>query len=251
MEATDKLHIGTSGWHYEAWKGPFYPEEMTAEDFLGYYVDHFQTVEINNTFYQLPEEETFAEWRTTAPDGFIFSVKASQYITHMKKLKDPEGPVSNFLGTIEALGDKLGPVLFQLPPHWNFDKQRLKSFLAVLPGDLRCAFEFRDESWFNEEAYSLLEKHDAAFCIYHLAGRLSPKRITSDLVYIRLHGPEGAYQGQYGDDALSQWSSDLRRWAEDGREVFCYFDNDEAGYAAQDAQRLEEMIVESPADSSS
>jgi len=245
------IHIGTSGWHYDAWRGPFYPQDMTAEDFLGYYADRFQTVEINSTFYQLPEEGTFAQWHSTVPDGFVFAVKANQYITHMKKLKDPEEPVSNFLGRVDALRDKLGPVLFQLPPRWNFNKERLERFLQTLPDDLECAFEFRDESWFNEEAYSLLEKHNAAFCIYHLAGRLSPKRVTSDLVYLRLHGPGGPYQGQYSDEELGQWSKDLSQWAGEGREVFCYFDNDEAGYAAQDAQRLKQTVAQSNADSTS
>jgi len=251
MPVADRIHIGTSGWHYEHWKGPFYPEDMSTDDFLGYYADRFQTVEINNTFYQLPERETVVQWRRTVPESFIFAVKANQYITHMKKLKDPEEPVSNFLARIQALEEKLGPVLFQLPPHWNFNKERLESFLESLPHDLECAFEFRDESWFNEDAYSLLAKHNAAFCIYHLAGRLSPKRLTSDLVYVRLHGPESPYQGQYSDDALSEWSNDLRQWAEDGRGVFCYFDNDEAGYAAQDAQTLMQTVVQSNPDSAS
>jgi uncharacterized protein YecE (DUF72 family) len=185
------IYIGTSGWHYDSWRGPFYPEDMQAEDFLGYYAARFQTVEINNTFYQLPGTDTFVRWSDTVPAGFIFAVKASQYITHMKKMKDPEEPLTNFLGRVETLGAKLGPVLFQLPPRWHFDEERLLSFLRVLPEAHQYAFEFRDPSWFNEEAYSLLEKHNAAFCIYDLAGRTSPERITSDFAYVRLHGPDG------------------------------------------------------------
>jgi uncharacterized protein YecE (DUF72 family) len=249
MPGLDMIHIGTSGWHYGHWKGPFYPEDMSTEDFLGYYADRFQTVEINNTFYQLPERETVVHWRRTVPDDFIFAVKANQYITHMKKLKDPEEPVSNFLENIQALEDKLGPILFQLPPHWNFDRERLESFLEALPQGLKYAFEFRDPSWFNDEAYALLERHNAAFCIYHLHGDLSPKRITSDLVYVRLHGPVGRYQGKYNDDELRSWSGDLSGWAEDGKDVYCYFDNDEAGYAAENAQRLMQMVAQTDSDS--
>ncbi len=250
VEKPNLVHIGTSGWHYDHWKGPFYPKGLPAEDLLAYYADHFQTVEINNTFYQLPEVKTLTKWRLRVPSGFIFAVKASRYITHRKKLKDTEEPVANFLERIAVLEDKLGPILFQLPPHWNFNSQRLESFLQTLPAQHKYAFEFRDPSWFDDEAYSILEEHDAAFCIYHLAGRLSPKKTTSNLVYVRLHGPVGTYVGHYGAEELEGWAATLSEWAKQGKQVYCYFNNDEAGYATQDARQLLAMMKKQNSSSS-
>jgi uncharacterized protein YecE (DUF72 family) len=209
---------------------------------LRYYADRFDTVELNNTFYQLPQEKTLAQWKDTVPDGFIFSVKASRYITHMKKLKDPHQSVPPLLERTRALKDKLGPFLFQLPPRWSINPERLDSFLDSLPKNLTCTFEFRDPSWFDPRTYRILEKHDAAFCIYHLAGRLSPREITAELVYVRLHGPGEAYQGKYDEETLSQWTERFLAWVADGKEVYCYFDNDEAGYAVQNAAQLREMV---------
>lgn len=241
MKRRTVIHIGTSGWHYEHWKGVFYPEGVSGDGLLGYYTGKFHTVELNNTFYQLPRETTLRHWRDMAPVGFIFSVKASRYITHMKKLKDPEEPLSNFLGRIEALGDRLGPILFQLPPRWRSNPERLSSFLKILPEGFRYAFEFRDPSWFKGEVYAMLREHGAAFCIFDLAGMLSPRETTAEFVYVRLHGPAGAYQGQYDDATLADWAGTFSRWSKKGHEVFCYFDNDEAGYAARDALRLREL----------
>ena len=242
MAKRELIHIGTSGWHYEHWKGPFYPEDLSKQDFLDYYAEHFHTVEINNSFYQLPSEKALIRWRDSVPPGFIFAVKASRYITHMKKLKDPEEPVSVFLERISILGEKLGPILFQLPPKWNFNHRRLEAFLEGLHPGYRYAFEFRDPSWFDATAYDALGKHGATFCIYDFSGRLSPKKVTSGLIYIRLHGPSGPYQGQYGTDELAGWADDLLSWAKEGKEIYCYFDNDQAGYAAQDALRLKAMM---------
>jgi uncharacterized protein YecE (DUF72 family) len=236
------IHIGTSGWHYDDWRGPFYPEDMPPEDFLRYYGKHFQTVEINNSFYQLPRKETFEMWRETVPPGFAFAVKGSRYITHMKKLKDPEKSVGKFLERVEALGEKLGPILFQLPPRWKLNPERLRAFLEALPGKYRYAFEFRDLSWFSDKIYWILKEHGAAFCIYELAGTLSPKEITAEFIYVRLHGPKGPYEGQYGSQLLAGWAGDFAAWRRQKKEIFCYFDNDQAGYAAKDAIRLQEMI---------
>ena len=242
MKGQSSIHIGTSGWPSAHWKGPFYPDDLSPEEFLVYYAERFHTVEINNSFYRLPEAKTFKDWRDTTPAGFIFTVKASRYVTHMKKLKDPEAPISTLLERAGSLGNTLGPILFQLPPRWHFNLERLASFLKSLPRDHRYAFEFRDPSWFDPQTYRVLEARDAAFCIYELAGRLSPKEVTADFVYIRLHGPKGPYQGQYGTKVLSGWAGAISAWVRQGKEVFCYFDNDEAGYAAQDALKLQEMI---------
>jgi uncharacterized protein YecE (DUF72 family) len=242
MKDRGRIHIGTSGWHYGHWKGPFYPEDLPSQKMLAFYAEQFHAAEINNTFYQLPEKETFVQWRGTVPKDFLFAVKASRYITHMKKLKDPQEPVATFLERVAALEDRLGPVLFQLPPRWRCNIERLRAFLKALPGGFRYAFEFRDESWFNAEVYKALAEFGASFCIYDLAGRLSPKEITSELIYIRLHGPDGAYQGEYGPSALSGWAGAFAGWTRQGKEIFCFFDNDQAGYAAKDALLLQKMI---------
>jgi uncharacterized protein YecE (DUF72 family) len=215
---------------------------MPKGDWLDFYVGQFRTVEVNNTFYQLPEEATLRTWRNTAPEGFVFAVKASRYITHMKKLKDPEEAVDTFLSRVETLDQYLGPVLFQLPPNWYFDGERLASFLEALPPGQRYAFELRDPDWLNEEAYGLLADHGAAFCIYDFHGRQSPKKVTADFVYVRLHGPYGPYRGTYDTETLAGWAGAFSTWRDQGKDVYCYFDNDEAGYAVQNGMELQAML---------
>jgi uncharacterized protein YecE (DUF72 family) len=237
-------HIGTSGWHYDHWEGPFYPSGLPDEDFLEYYAGCFGTAEINNSFYRLPEKETLLRWRDAVPEDFVFSVKASRYLTHMKKLKDPEEPLYRLLDRVSALEDKLGPILFQLPPRWGSNPERLESFLEMLPGDQRYAFEFRDPGWFDDENYELLRSHGTSFCVYDLDGKTSPKEITADFAYVRLHGPDGPYRGRYGAQRLAGRAGTFSAWRKKGLEVYCYFANDEAGYASQDALRLRQMITE-------
>jgi uncharacterized protein YecE (DUF72 family) len=242
MKTEKLIFIGTSGWYYPHWKGPFYHTDTKQKDFLAYYIKYFHTVEINNSFYQLPAQTTFKLWRQTVPDNFVFAVKASRFITHMKKLKDPHKTTPNFFERVDTLAEKLGPILFQLPPRWKGNPDRLKSFLKALPKKYKYSFEFRDPTWFNEDIYQLLAKYNAAFCIYEFDRRLSPKKVTADFVYIRLHGPHGPYQGQYNQKVLSKWAQDILRWVREKKKVFCYFDNDQAGYAAKDAIKLQEMI---------
>jgi uncharacterized protein YecE (DUF72 family) len=236
------IHIGTSGWHYNHWQGPFYPEDLAKSDFLRYYRQKFQTVEINNSFYQLPKEKTLIDWRETVSGDFLFAVKASRYITHLKKLTDTQEPVQRLLARIKLLAEKLGPVLFQLPPNFRFNAARLETFLQALPRDCRYALEFRDPSWLNPKTCRLLSDHQAAFCIYEFAGRCSPQEVTTDFVYIRLHGPGGACQGSYDLARLSEWARAISAWALQGKEVFCYFNNDQAGYAAQNALTLQNLL---------
>ena len=237
------IHIGTSGWHYMHWKGPFYPKDIRPKDFLSYYVRCFSTAEINNSFYKLPEEKTLAAWHDAVPSHFIFSVKANRYITHMKKLKDPEESLSRFLDRVDTLGSKLGPILFQLPPNWNCNLNRLRAFLEALPKRYRSVFEFRDPRWFVPEVYELLSQHQAALCIFDLQQSVSPKELTANFVYIRLHGPSTKrYEGQYDIQTLAGWAGAFSTWARQGREIFCYFDNDQQGFAPQDANKLEEML---------
>lgn len=240
-----RIHIGTSGWHYKHWHGPFYPEVMRAERLLPFYARHFHTVEVNNSFYKLPSEETFATWRDTSPEGFLFAVKASRFITHMKKLKvEPGQGLFPLLERVDVLGPKLGPILFQLPPLWRFNAERLSTFLESLPLGHRYTFEFRDHSWLNEEAYALLRAHGAAYCLYDIAGFMSPSVVTADFVYVRLHGPipGAAYHGSYSMEALSRWADDCLAWAAEGRDVYVYFDNDIGGHAVHDALRLQGMV---------
>jgi uncharacterized protein YecE (DUF72 family) len=236
------IRIGTSGWHYNHWRGPFYPEGLPAAGMLEFYVERFNTVEINNSFYHLPTEPALEQWKKTAPKGFLFAVKASRFITHMKKLKDPEASFEKFFNRVVVLGRKLGPILFQLPPRWHSDPQRLDEFLGCLPERLRYAFELRDPTWFNDEIDAVLSKHRAAFCMYDFDRRQSPRTVTTDFVYIRLHGPEGKYAGSYSPHALAGWASAITAWDASGKDVYCYFDNDQAGYAAADALRLKELV---------
>jgi len=243
MAGLENIHIGTSGWHYDSWVGAFYPEGLPKSDFLAYYSRHFHTVEINNSFYQLPKSETLTAWRKAVPKGFLFAVKASRYITHMKKLKDAKEALTSLLKRVDALGDKLGPILFQLPPRWRFNPERFYDFLEILPTNYRYAFEFRDTSWMDPAAYEALNMVGAAFCIYDLAGYASPKEITADFIYVRLHGPADAYKGSYHVSTLSGWAGAFSTWVDMGNQVFCYFDNDEAGYAAQNALKLQEMLA--------
>ncbi|MBD3378972.1 MAG: DUF72 domain-containing protein [Candidatus Omnitrophica bacterium] len=241
MAENGQVHIGTSGWHYDHWKKNFYPEGVNNGAMLDYYAEKLDSVEINNAFYRLPEKKTFRAWAGKVPRDFIFSVKASRYITHMKKLRTVKRPVNKVLNTVKALGGKLGPILFQLPPRWKKNTSRLEHFLSLLPEENRYAFEFRDPSWFSDDVYDALREKNAAFCIYHLAGRMSPKILTGDFAYIRLHGPKGAYKGRYTGGDLAGWAGAISAWRRNGNDVYCYFDNDQKGYAAENAVELHGM----------
>jgi len=237
------IRIGTSGWHYDHWVGPFYPDGTKAAAFLALYAEQFAAAEINNTVYQLPSADTLAHWRDTVAGDFAFTAKASRYITHMKKLKDPATSTARFFERIAALEPKLGPLLFQLPPRWRLDLGRLEAFLAALPARHRYVFEFRDESWWTDAVYAALARHGAAFCPFELADRRAPSPVTTDFVYVRLHGPAGAYQGSYDDAALAGWARQLRAWREAGLDAWVFFDNDEAGHAPANAARLYALVA--------
>ncbi len=238
-----EIRIGTSGWHYKHWVGNFYPERTPASEMLQHYVQAFDTVEINNSFYKLPAPGQFSRWKKATPKGFLFAVKGSRFLTHNKKLKDPENALENLMPRAEELGRKLGPILFQLPPKWRCNVERLDEFLNLLPKRHRYAFEFREPSWHCSEVLKVLHKHNAAYCIYELAGFSTQNEITADWTYIRLHGPGGKYQGSYSDETLERWVSLLEGWQKQLQAAFVYFDNDQAGYAAQDALRLKRMVV--------
>jgi uncharacterized protein YecE (DUF72 family) len=237
------VRIGTSGYHYKHWVGTFYPPKTPAAKMLGYYVQHFDTLELNNSFYRLPSIEAFEAWRDATPKNFVFAVKASRFITHNKKLKDPENALDNILPRAEHLRKKLGPVLFQLPPKWKINLERLEGLLQILPRERRYAFEFRELSWMTAEVNRLLEHYNAAFCIYELAGYHTPFDITADFAYIRLHGPgAGKYQGSYSHAKLREWARRIEEWSAKLKAIYIYFDNDQAGYAAQNALDLNQMV---------
>lgn len=237
-----RYFIGTSGWHYPHWRGFFYPENLPTTRWLEYYARIFDTVEINRSFYRLPTEDAVRAWRTGTPREFVFAVKASRYLTHMKKLTDPRPHLATFLKSIRGLGAKRGPLLFQLPPHWHCDVGRLAAFLKALPRSVECAFEMRDPSWHVAEVYTLLERHNAAFCVYDLAGFTAPPVVTADFAYVRLHGPAYAYGGSYTRRALSTWARRIRSWT-GLRDVYVYFDNDEAAYAVDNARTLRGILT--------
>lgn len=237
------IYIGTAGWHYSHWKGPFYPKKIPQKQFLSYYAQHFSTVEINRTFYSLPERTVFQKYAQTVPRSFLFSVKASRFITHVKKLKDPKEPLHRFFKSVSGLKEHLGPILFQLPPHWKVNLDRLHAFLKALPKDHRSTFEFRDPSWLTEEIYALLKQYRAALCLYEFESYMTPKIATTDFIYVRLHGPKrSAYQGRYPLATLRKWATFFRKEMKKGNDVYCYFDNDESGYAPINALEIIDLL---------
>jgi uncharacterized protein YecE (DUF72 family) len=240
---TCDIRIGTSGYHYKHWQGFFYPKKISSDEMLGFYSRQFDSVEVNNSFYRLPTDAAFDSWRQLTPANFVFAVKASRFLTHLKKLKDPESALEKLLPRASRLSHKLGPILFQLPPRWRVNPGRLEALLEALPTDLRCAFEFRDESWIRPDINKLLARFHAAFCIYELAGYHSPLTITSDFAYVRLHGPGlGKYQESYSTSRLRRWDRQVKEWAKHLAAIHIYFDNDQAGYAAQNALSLKQMV---------
>jgi uncharacterized protein YecE (DUF72 family) len=241
-----KVYIGTSGWHYKHWRGTFYPPDLKSSQHFEYYSRCFNTVEVNNSFYKLPQKSTFTAWGEAAPDNFLFAVKGSRFITHAKKLKVEPGSISMFFEHTRALKHKCGPILFQLPPHWKVNAERLEEFLRHLPADFRYAVEFRNSTWYTKEVYNILRKYDVMFCIYELDGHTSPLEVTASGVYIRLHGPGAKYQGSYSDEVLGNWADRIQRWARGGRDVYLYFDNDQEGFAAFNAGTLLQMLKISP-----
>ncbi len=234
--------VGTSGWIYPHWKGVFYPLGLSTREWLKFYSSHFHTVEVNNSFYRLPSEETFRKWSQITPPDFLFSVKASRFITHVKKLKVDYKPVELFIERAKLLGPKLGPILFQLPPDWSCNVGRLEAFLELLPGDLAYTFEFRNESWFNPRVYSLLEKKGVALCLISLPGFLCPVKVTASFVYIRMHGSGVVYGGLYGPEELNYWAQLAKNFLREGLDLYVYFNNDAFGFAVRNAAEFFKML---------
>ncbi len=239
MAGQGQLRVGTSGYQYDHWRGTLYPGDAPKAHWFNLYAERFDTVEINNTFYHLPAAKTFDAWRARAPEGFRYALKYSRYGSHLKHLKDPEQHVDRFVGRAERLGAHLGPILVQLPPGWKLDMARLNAFLAALPKRLRWALEVRHEAWLCDAVYDALHQHGVALCIHDLlAGH--PCEQTADWTYLRFHGSanERKYSGSYPHQTLAAVARRISRWLDDGRDVYAYFNNDERGYAVDNALDL-------------
>jgi uncharacterized protein YecE (DUF72 family) len=255
-KARPALRIGCSGWQYKHWRGGFYPADLPTSRWFDHYARTFDTVEVNNSFYRLPSPETFARWRAAAPPGFLYAVKASRFLTHMKKLKDPATPLDLFFEGARHLGETLGPVLYQLPPRWPLNPDRLRQFLEALDAiqgpaagvqgaarlPVRHVMEFRDPTWYDERALALLRAHDVALCLHDMAGSATGTIGGSPFVYVRFHGAT-KYAGRYEDERLDAWADWLSARWRDGCDVFAYFNNDVGGHAPRDAIRLRERML--------
>jgi uncharacterized protein YecE (DUF72 family) len=237
------IRIGCSGWQYSHWRGRFYPADLPNERWLEHYAATFETVELNNSFYRLPEADTFAAWGRRAPDGFLFAVKASRYLTHLKRLREPREPLNRLWSRAERLGEHLGPMLYQLPPRWRPDLDRLGQFVAALPAGRRQAIEFRDASWYRPEVLAILEDGNVALCFHDMHGSATRPEPLGPFVYVRFHGAIGKYRGGYSAQKLSAWATRMVDWADAGRPVFAYFNNDAGANAVRDAARLRDMIA--------
>ena len=234
--------IGTSGYVYRHWRaGVFYPPGLRQRDELAWYAEQYRTVELNNPFYRLPEASTFRRWREAVPPDFRFAVKASRFITHVKRLKEPAEPVALLLERVSELKDALGPILFQLPPDFHLDHDRLAAFLDVLPAGIEWTIEFRHPSWQRREVYDLLGRHGVALCV-PVGGRVQPDLVTTAaFAYVRMHAGAGP-GGGFTDDQLRAWAGRVRGLRQAGKHVYVYFNNDWEGHAVRDAARLRTLL---------
>jgi uncharacterized protein YecE (DUF72 family) len=230
--------IGTSGWHYPHWRGGLYPAKLPSGAWLGYYGKRFCTTEINNAFYRLPERSTFETWAAAVPDDFVFAVKASRYLTHVRRLREPSEPVTRLIERAAGLGPKLGPILLQLPPNLQIDLDALDAVLRAFPAGTKVAVEFRHASWFVPPTRALLEAHGSAWCLTDRGGRKSAAWRTADWGYLRLHGGLGSPPSCYGRSALRSWAEQLAELWPDPSTLFVYFNNDGHGCAVRDAHRF-------------
>jgi uncharacterized protein YecE (DUF72 family) len=238
-----RILIGTSGWSYSSWRGPFFPKELMLKHHLQYYGTQFLTTELNGVFYRTPSEEAVRGWRESTPDDFVFAWKASRFITHWKRLT---GKSRNSLALMETrlriLGPKTGPTLFQLPERFQCNRERLASFIKLLKPNHRYAFEFRHSSWYEGSIFDLLRDNDISLCLSDHHDAPAPWEVTASFVYVRGHGPGGSYKDHYPDKILRAWARSIVNWKRGRRDVYVYFDNDQKSAAPFDAKRLIEMV---------
>lgn len=238
-----RVLVGTSGWSYKSWKKNFYPKDLPNDRFLEFYSKEFPTAEINNSFYHLPKPETYAKWAALVPKEFVFAVKASRFITHIKRLKEAKEAWGRFLGNTRSLGSHLGPILFQLPESFRCDRERLENFLRIVEkSGERLVFEFRHESWFTDETYELLKRHNAALCIADSPKYPRMDVLTADFVYIRFHGRTKLFTSSYTKAQLVAEAKKIKRYLKEVKEVFVYFNNDAKGAAIRNAGTLRTLL---------
>jgi len=238
-----RILIGTSGWTYPSWRGTFYPEDLPSRRYLEFYAQEFPTTEVNYSFYHLPKPETYAKWAAQVPKGFVFSVKASRLITHTKRLKDVEEPWETFVGNARSLGAHLGPILLQFPPSFRCNLGRLATFLKMAGSSrVRLVFEFRHASWFVEEVYRLLSRHEAALCIADSPGYPRRDVLTAEFTYLRFHGRTQLFASRYSTAELAEEARKIRRYLRGGIDVYAYFNNDAQGYAVENARMLRRLL---------
>jgi len=239
-----RARVGTSGWACGNWRGPFYPPKLRRDEWLGWYARFLDTVEVNASFYHLPSEQRIRDWVKRSPAGFLFALKAWRAITHDRRLSGCAELMDQVYARAELFRDRLGPILFQLPPRFPADLPRLRDFLALLRRGHRHAFEFRNPSWHTDAVYGLLAEHDCAFVPFDLAGLSGPRVATASIVYVRLHGHERRYRGRYAREQLDDWAGWLSEQLEAGRDAFVYFDNTaEEAHAVVNARELRAMLT--------
>ena len=233
---------GTSGWHYDDWKGRFYPKGLPKYKWLEFYSQHFTTVELNNTFYRLPTEKAFRNWYDSTPPDFVFAVKISRLITHIKRLKDTREALKNFMSRAALLKYKLGPVLYQLPPSLHRDDAKLEGFLSGLPTEIKHVIEFRHESWLTDEVYDILRRYHVGICVFDMPDLSCPLLATVDFAYIRFHGKDSLYSSSYSDEELADWAERIKKLAQNLDMVYIYFNNDIQGFALKNAETMMELL---------
>lgn len=239
---TVKYHVGCSGWHYEHWRGLYYAQELPRPKWLSFYAQQFDTVELNNSFYRVPSEKAFTSWRESTPENFVFAVKVSRYITHIKRLRNLGSAVENFLSRAGFLREKLGPLLYQLPPSMKRNDELLRDFLSSLAPEYQHVIEFRHESWIDEGVFDILRRHNVGLCVFDMPGFTCPPVATADFAYVRFHGSQGLYSSCYSEEELSQWAQKIARLGKDVKVSYTYFNNDAEAFAVKNAIRLRNLL---------
>lgn len=244
--ADKRIHIGTSGWSYKDWKGIFYPEKMKASDWLSFYAEHFDTTEINSSFYRMPTAETVLNWATKVPEGFTFCPKMSRFLTHMKKLNEPEEPLRRFFEVFAPIKPHLGPILLQLPPFLKYNPEKVVYFFELLKSQYAgydFALEVRHNTWMSNEAIELMKQYDIAWVISQSGvGFPYAEHITSEHIYFRFHGPRKLYASSYPDETLKEYALKFKKWHKAGHTLWIYFNNDWYGYGINNANTLKKML---------